>query len=146
MFIATGVVYDHYVATPGYANTIDFGIQVPNSNFWSVSTMVLQPNVATMRTGAAYLLKRAGPFSVFATADAGVSSVAGTGPLAPSPLFSVGGLTLGNVGGGVLFRFDLGSVNKKLTGLGIVTGFRETAVAGTSIAPEFILKMGFFLK
>lgn len=142
MFISTGVQYNKYVPSdPTWAATINFGVQISGSNYWSISTMVLQPNVATLRSGFGYKLKCAGAACFFATVDAGLTSVSAT-PSGTPPALSVAGVGLGNVGGGLLMRYDLGANWPKLKGLGIVAGFREAAVAGSNVSPEFTVALG----
>jgi len=136
MFVDVGEAYNHYVAPATYATELDFGVRLAGTNFFSISTLDLQPSVATMRTGIGYLIKKSGPVSIFATMDGGVTSTSGT----PS------GLTLGNVGGGVRVRYDLGSKWPKLAGLGVIAGIRETAIAGSSVSPEGLLGLSYLLK
>ncbi len=141
LFVSTGVQYNKYVPSdPTWATVLNFGTQIAGSNYWSISTMVLQSNAATLRSGFGYKLKCAGAFCFFATIDAGLTNVNGTAAAPTTP--NIGGFTLGNVGGGVLMKYDLGATFAKLKGVGIIAGFREAAVAGSNVSPEFTIALG----
>ena len=153
MFIGVGGGYNRYVTPATFATTVDFGVKLSSSNFWSLSTLVLQGNAATVRSGLAYPIKCAGALCVVATMDGGVTTTqtttvtaAGTTTQTGSPMLAVGNLALGNVGGGALLMFDLGRMTKRLTNIRAVVGFREAAVAGTSVAPELVFKLSYALK
>lgn len=137
MFLSLGESYDHYATpTPVWATTLDFGTKMASSNFYSISTLVMEGKTSTMRTGVGYLIKKSGPVAVIGLIDGGVTTT-----VAPTSV------TLGNVGGGILARYDLGSISKKLQGFGVAAQVREVAAgAGTGSTPEFTLKLTYYLK
>jgi hypothetical protein len=149
MFFGIGAEYNHYSTPATYATTADFGVKLAGTNFYSISTLEMQQRTATVRTGVGYLLKHAGLVSVIATMDGGVTTTTTTtasGTTTNAPAIALGNLALGNVGGGVLVMYDLGTLNSKLANVHAVGGFREAAVAGTSVSPEFIFKLSYSLK
>ena len=142
MFLSIGEAYNHYVTPATYATELGFGVQFGQTNFYNINTLDLGATAATVREDVGYLIKKSGPVAVFATMGGGITSVSST----TATSLSVGGVTLGSVGGGMLVRYDLGSLSKKLTGFGLLAGIRETAVSGSNVSPEFSLKLSYFLK
>lgn len=142
MFLGIGTVYNHYTTERGFTPFLDFGVQISETRFYSISTLGLGRLSATMRTGVGYSLKKSsdGNLNVIALMDGGITTASDTTAL------SVGGLTLGTVGGGVLLRYNLGAFSSRLNNVGIAFGLRETAVSGTSVTPEFSIKLSYFLK
>lgn len=136
MFLSVGETYNRYAPVANWATTLDFGTKLGGTNFYSISTLVMQSQTSTMRTGVGYLIKKSGPVSVYGLMDGGVTSTTGANT----------SVNLGNVGGGVVVRYDLGSITPKLSGFGAAVQFRETAVAGNSVAPELSAKLTYYLK
>ncbi|HLI85557.1 MAG TPA: hypothetical protein VKV17_16700 [Bryobacteraceae bacterium] len=133
VFISVGAAYGPQSAlTP----TVDVGVEIGSSHFYSISTLMLGRPTATLRTGFGYTVKRSGPVAVMALLDGGLSSLpAGTS-----------GILLGNIGGGAGVRYDLGYHWKSLAGLNVVASLRETAISGASVTPEYSFKLSYFLK
>lgn len=111
------------------AALIDFAYQPTGSNYWILTTLVTQPGktsgVNTLRAGVGYSLRKSGNWDLIALADAG-------GTASSTSL-------LMNVGGGLKALYDLGGINKSLTGIHIGPGLRIAAISGTSVQPEYFI-------
>jgi hypothetical protein len=124
-------------------------VKLAGTNFNSISTLEMQQRTATVRSSVGHKPKHAGPVSVIATMDGGVTTTTTTtasGTTTDAPAIALRNLAPGNVGGGVLVMYDLGTLNSKLANVHAVGGFREAAAAGTSVSPEFIFKLSYSLK
>ena len=137
-FIGVGGEVNRYASTPFSAVTVDFG--VCGNSLCSISTVENQKSLATIRTGVGYYLLKTGPVSLYALADAGIST--GTVATTPNPA----SVTLANVGGGFKVRYDLGSHFKTLQGLGLTGGVRIAGVTTQGIAPEYMVSVSYRLK
>jgi hypothetical protein len=140
VLVGVGLSYNRYTAAPAWSSAVDFGFQIGGSPLISISSLILQPKTASIQTALGYDLKKQGPVHVIALASLGVASSS------TAPAVSVGTVNLGTLGGGLLVRYDLGHLHKSLAGLGLAAGVRETAIAGSNVAPEFLLKLNYYLK
>jgi hypothetical protein len=139
MFLALGGGYNHYSNPATSESTLNLGVQIGNSAFWSISTIAAQAKSATVRSGFGYAIKQSGPVLLLLLADGGATT-------ATSPTPAASSFALGNVGGGMLVRYDLGSLTPKLKNIGLSGGVRMAAIAGTSVQPEWLCGISYVLK
>ncbi len=135
--VGMGVEYNHYGDNPGFMPTFQFGWRMTD-RFWQVNTLNLGATTATMRAGFGYALVRRDHLLLIALSDAGITTQQNGGgvPLVPSTV------TLGNIGSGVLVKYDLGALWKKLEGFGAGGSMRIAAVTSVSVQPAFAFSLG----
>jgi hypothetical protein len=130
-FVSVGGEYLR--STPNFAaGTVNFG--VCGNSLCSISTLETGATSSTVRTGVGYQLIKSGSVSLIALADAGVT-------MASSPAVS-----LGNVGGGFLVRYDLGAKHPSLKNIGLTGGVRIAGVSGQNVQPEFLAAVSYWFK
>lgn len=130
--LGLGAEYNRY-ANPRWLSTIDFGIQLPGTKVFSLTTLETpfqRQALPDLRTGFGYLFKYDKRVALILYMDAG----------AVGSTWGPGTAVLGNVGGGILVRWDLGH------SVGLVVGLRETAVAGQTVSPQALVKLSYYLK
>jgi hypothetical protein len=141
VFVGLGGEYNRY-SSPSFAAAI-LELGVCGSKVCSITTVEMQSHLSTVRSGFGYLIKKAGRVSLFATMDAGATF----GVTQASAAAAAQSIALGNLGGGLRIRGDLGGLkifgHAIPAGFGIVGGVREAAVAGSSIQPEFMGTMSY---
>jgi hypothetical protein len=141
VFVGLGGEYNHYSNPALAASILELG--VCGSKVCSITTIEMQDRVSTVRTGFGYLLKKSGKLSLYGTMDAGATF----GLVQATSAAVASAVALGNLGGGLRVRYDLGGA--KLAGhvipagFGVVAGVRMAAVAGTSVQPEYMASMSF---
>jgi hypothetical protein len=140
--------YNHYSTPASYETMVNVAVQIGSSAFWSISTVSLQPKVASVRSGFGYAIKKSGPVTMILLADAGavVSSVTTANVAVSATAPATGAFALGNVGGGILMRYDLGDVLPSLKNIGIGAGFRMAAITSQSVQPEVLVSISYVLK
>ena len=139
-FVSLGAEYNHYTPVAQFAATANFGAKV-SDHFWSITTLVMQPSAATIRSGVGYSLVQNNNLRLIMLGDAGITTqtnqIAGAIPIPTA-------VTLGNLGGGALISYDLGGAWTKLKdkGLYVNAGVRIAAVTATSVMPAAIITIG----
>lgn len=139
MFLSVGEVYSRNASNvAALATTLNFGVQIASSSVFSITTLTQQAgsSTASFRSGFGYAVKKSSPLLLIALVDAG------TVPPAPGST----AIALGNVGGGLMARYDLGSAWTKLKNVGVSGGLRITAISGNSVTPEYSVAISYFLK
>jgi hypothetical protein len=147
-FVSVGGEYNHYSSPAQGAATVSLGVGL-GSGLYSISTIEMGVSNATVRSGIGYALKNTDTFSLIALMDAGITSgsmpvngqTAATAPISSS-------VSLGNVGGGFLVRYDLGNVIKSIAGKGlnVLVGVRMAAVTSQGVQPEALISLSKFFK
>jgi hypothetical protein len=135
-FLALGAEVNHYAPAGNQAaSTISLGARLGETNWWSVSTLNMQPAAATVRQGAGYALVRHPDVLLIGVVDGGVTvetvQVAGAIPAPRS-------LTLANVGEGVIVNYRLAKFWQRFGKLRLNVGFRMAAVSSQSVQPAFL--------
>jgi hypothetical protein len=133
-FVQIGLEYNHYSDPAMLAATVKLGARM-STNFWSISTITMQPNTATIRSGIGYALKKTANLLLLSIGDAGITSQTTAVGALPIPSTVI----LGNIGGGFLVSYDLAGVWQKLKekGLRFNAGVRMAAFTATSVQPAF---------
>ena len=141
VFIGLGGEYNHYSTPALTAATLELG--VCGNKVCSITTIEMQGTVSTVRTGFGYLVKTAGRVSLYGTMDAGATF----GLTQATAAAAASGVALGNLGGGLRVRGDLGGLkilgHAIPAGFGVVGGVRMAAVAGTSVQPEYMASVNY---
>lgn len=120
--ISAGAEYGYY-SSPKAAGFISFGARISSSNVFSYSTVEMAAAGATIRSGAAYLLKQTGNWNLFALGDGG--------------LLTGGSATLGAFGLGPLVTYR---INRITPNLYAVIAVRVVKISSTAVQP--ILQIG----
>ena len=116
--LAGGVSYDRYAEVPSVSGFGSLAIKLGSTPVYSFSTLELMSKTATLRTGAGYLVKQSGNFSLIALGDGGIA----TG----------GGVTLSTFSGGGMLAYQ---IKKSL--YYVMAAVRIRSIGTVSVQPVF---------